>query len=107
MNDLQKKLGKRIQELRRLRGFSQEQFAEQIDIAVNTLSNIERGNSFMTAATMEKIILTLNTTPRELFSFNNENEMDDVYRYILLKIKYIQNDFYKLNIVKTFIDSVI
>ena len=56
---IQKGLGRRIQELRRDNGYSQEQFAEKIGVAINTLSNIERGNAFMTAQTMESLLKCL------------------------------------------------
>ena len=104
--NLQKQLGKRIQELRKQRGLSQEQLAEKIDIANNTMSNIERGNSFMTAPTLERIMDVLCVSPRELFTFTDENDADDVYRYILLKIKFAKNDISKLSTVKAFLDAI-
>lgn len=104
--NLQTKLGKRIQELRKLKGYSQEKFAEQIDIAINTMSNIERGNAFMTASTLERIVDVLNVTPRELFTFEKEVDKQDLYNYIMLKVKFMKNDINKLNMVKKFLDSI-
>ena len=38
---LQEQLGKRARELRKIKGYSQETFAEEIGIATNTLSSIK------------------------------------------------------------------
>lgn len=53
-NYIQQRLGQIIKELIKIKGYSQEQFAEKIDIATNTLSNTETGNVFMAAPTLEK-----------------------------------------------------
>ncbi len=104
--NIQKQLGQRIRELRKLRGLSQEELAEKIDIAINTMSNIERGNAFMTAPTLEKIIEILKVTPSELFTFEKEEKKIDLYKYILIKIDIIKNDMEKLKILKKFIDAI-
>lgn len=99
---IQQQLGARIQELRKLKGMSQEIFAEHIGIATNTLSSIETGNAFMTATTLEKIIAVLNVTPKELFSFNESNTNEDMYNYIVEKLNFIKDNpehlkiFYKI-----------
>lgn len=81
--NIQKRLGERIQKLRKLNGLSQETLAEQLGIATNTLSSIETGNAFMTSSTLEKIIETLNVSPQELFTFGDELNNLDMYSYIL------------------------
>jgi len=105
--NIQKQLGKRIQELRKSRGMSQEKLAEKIDIAINTMSNIERGNAFMTAPTLEKIIAVFNITPRELFTFQQEERNEDTYKYIISKVKFLKNDNFKLNILKGILDNIL
>ena len=60
---IQQQLGNKIRKYRKLKGLSQEQLAEEIGIATNTLSSIERGNAFMTAQTLEKIIKIFGVTP--------------------------------------------
>ena len=57
--NIQEQLGNRIKKLRKIKGLSQESFAEQIDIAVNTLSSIETGKAFMTSQTLGKILEVL------------------------------------------------
>lgn len=70
MPTLKEKLGKRIRELRKKNNLSQEMLAEIIDMDTPNLSNIERGKRFMTAETLEKFAVALNTTERELFDFS-------------------------------------
>lgn len=97
--NIQKRLGERIQKLRKANGFSQETLAEKLGIATNTLSSIETGNAFMTSSTLEKIIETLNVSAQELFTFGDELDAFDMYNYILKKLKSIQSDKDKLKIL--------
>ena len=104
---IQQQLGQKIKELRKIKGYSQEQFAEKIDIATNTLSSIERGNAFMTAPTLEKIIEVLNVTPKDLFSFDEDLENEDMYASILKNLKFIKNDKERLKMFYNFAKSLI
>ncbi len=62
MQDAQKKLGKRIRELREKKGVSQEFFAGLCEINRVHMSQIERGLINLTIATLNKIARNLNTT---------------------------------------------
>lgn len=104
---IQQQLGQKIKELRKIKGYSQEQFAEKIDIATNTLSSIERGNAFMTAPTLEKIIEVLNVTPKDLFSFDEDLENEDMYASILKNLEFIKNDRERLKMFYNFAKSLI
>ena len=104
---IQQQLGQKIKELRKIKGYSQEQFAEKIDIATNTLSSIERGNAFMTAPTLEKIIEVLNVTPKDLFSFDEDLENEDMYASILKNLEFIKNDKERLKMFYNFAKSLI
>lgn len=76
--ELKINIGKRIKELRKNRGLSQEKLAEMADIEQHTLSYIETGNNFCTAETLEKIIKALDIEPYEIFDFGhhkNHNEL--------------------------------
>lgn len=53
--DLKKVLGSNIKHYRQLKGYSQEEFSEMLNISQQTLSRIERGINFLTAETLEKI----------------------------------------------------
>jgi len=104
---IQKGLGRRIQELRKDANLSQEKLAEKLGIAVNTLSNIERGRAFMTAQTLENIVNILKIKPQELFTFQEINSEDDLYEYIIEKIDSIKDNKYKLETLKKFIKFVL
>ena len=75
---LKHNVGRRIKEIRKKRGFSQEKLAELVDIEQNTLSCIETGNNFCTAETLEKIITALEIEPSELFDFGHYKDNEEL-----------------------------
>lgn len=79
---LKKDIGRRIKEIRKKRGLSQEKLSELVDIEQNTLSYIETGINFCTAETLEKIITALEIEPKELFDFghfkNNSELLEEI-----------------------------
>ncbi len=97
-NDIQRKLGERIRNLRKVRGFSQEVFAERIGIATKTLSSIETGKAFMTSQTLQNILDVLGICANDLFSFPEEISKDDMYKYIINKLDFIKNDEERMKI---------
>lgn len=105
-NDIQINLGQRIKDLRKIKGLSQEVFAEKIGIATKTLSSIETGNAFMTSQTLEKILEILEITPNELFTFPEHMTNDDMYSYILKKLEFVKNDKERLKIFYNFAKSL-
>lgn len=62
MQEAQKKLGKRIRQLREKKGVSQEFFAGLCDINRVHMSQIERGQINLTIATLNKLAKNLDTT---------------------------------------------
>ena len=106
-NLIQQQLGKQIQYLRKIHGYSQEAFAEKIGIATNTLSSIERGNAFMTAQTLENITKVLNIQPKELFIFSEYTNDEDIYSTTLRKISQLQNNRERLIILNKLIDALL
>ncbi len=102
---IQKQLGEKIKKYRKIKGFSQEQLAEKIGIATNTLSSIERGNAFMTAQTLEKIIEIFNVKPQDIFTFVDNISEEDKYSYILKKLDFIKTDSDKLQIIYNIMKS--
>jgi transcriptional regulator with XRE-family HTH domain len=66
---LQKKLGKRIADLRRLRTLTQEQLAEAVDCSVEFISLVERGVNAPSVAGLEKFAKILKVEVRDLFTF--------------------------------------
>ncbi len=107
-SDLQKYLGNQIKRYRKMANLSQEQLAENIGIATNSLSSIETGNSFMTVYTLEKILTSLNVTPKELFDFPEISYKEtDMSEFIDKNLCHIKNDKQKLALLYNFIRLLI
>lgn len=105
-SNIQVNLGKRIQKLRKIKGFSQDTFAEKINIATTTLSSIETGKAFMTSQTLEKIVDVLGVTPQELFTFSDNLSHDDKYNYIKKHIELIKNDKERIQILYNVLSGI-
>ena len=62
MNYNVKESGKRIKELRKAKGYTQESFAEELNISHRTYSGIELGNHSTTIETFVEMASILDTT---------------------------------------------
>lgn len=71
MENTKKLLGKRIKELRKATGLTQEKLAEAIGIETTSLSGIESGRHFPSLPTLEKISNKLNVEIKCLFEFKH------------------------------------
>lgn len=91
-NKLQENLGLKIKNLRKVAGMSQETLAEKLNIATNTLSNIERGNAFMTSSTLEKISNIFHIEYSELFDFGTEKDCEKMYKNIITRLNLIKEN---------------
>ena len=87
MADLGKKFGKRIQELRKMRGLTQAQFAELLDVEIVTISRIETGNRFPQKENLESIAKILNVDIKELFDFEHHEAKTELLKNIREMIK--------------------
>ena len=85
--ELKKNICKRIKELRKKRGLSQERLAELVNIEQNSLSYIETGNNFCSAETLEKLITALKIEPEELFDFGHYKDNQTLLGEINLMLK--------------------
>ena len=74
MEQTRKLLGARIKELRRLRGLSQEQLAEMIDIDPKHLSRIEVGRSFPSMDTLAAMAKSLQVEIKDFFEFAHQKK---------------------------------
>ena len=75
--DTKKVLGKRIKELIKRNGFSQEQIAETIGIEPSALSNIVTGRNYPLFTTLDKLIIALGVSYNDIFDFEHlDNEKD-------------------------------
>ncbi len=99
---IKKNLGNRIREIRISRSLTQEALAEKINLSAKSLSQIELGNKFVSAESLEDIYTPLDTTPNTLFDFkyadiveenalieitkrleNNPNLLKTVYKIVM------------------------
>jgi len=60
-------LGKVIRELRAKKGFSQEAFADKVDLDRSYMGRIERGENNPTVLTLYRIARALGVSPSKLF----------------------------------------
>lgn len=91
-------LGEKVKRLRKMKGYTQEKFAEMINITPRNLNRIESGENFVTSETLDKIIATLNVPADILFSYEhlkNENEMIEEINGFVDKIKMVPNQLEK------------
>ena len=100
-------LGAKISQIRKEKGGSQMKFAEMLGISTNALSLIETGNGFLTAETLEKVLINLNVEPDELFSFGGIKSNDELYQSILKNLEIIKTDRTKLTVISTIIKTLI
>ena len=72
MARLKAQFGKRLQELRQRAGISQEQLADGIGVAVESISNMERGIFGPRFDNLEKIARILKVPVKALFEFGKD-----------------------------------
>ena len=78
MNNIKKRLGRRIQELRKSNKLTQEQLAEKIEIGTSNISYIEKGKFYPTPETLGKIAKALNVEIYELYMFEQLKPIDEL-----------------------------
>jgi transcriptional regulator with XRE-family HTH domain len=67
MQEVHKRLGRRIAELRRQGGFSQEAFAHECGFHRSYMGAVERGEKNLTLASMNRLAKTLKMSLAEMF----------------------------------------
>ena len=77
------KLGSKIRILRKEAGLTQEQLAEMVNVSVNFIGYIERGERAPSIHTLEQIAQGLDVDPKDLFEFS-ESESEDFLDETLL-----------------------
>ena len=97
--DKKKLLGRRIKELIKQRGISQEKLAELVGIEPTALSNIVTGRNYPLMSTLEKILLVLGVDFSAVFHFEHQNDNKDLQteiEQILNNNPERMKDFYKI-----------
>lgn len=64
---VEQKIGRQIQKLRKAKGYTQQQFAEMVDLSTNYLSDIERGKSFPRPEKLVAIMNALGCSSDDIF----------------------------------------
>ena len=92
-------LGRRIKELIKRNGISQEKMAELIEIEPASLSNIVTGKNYPLLTTLDKIIKVLNIKYSDVFNFEQHAD-EEILKDNIIKILNENpdkiRDFYKI-----------
>lgn len=82
MNSFKSKFGKRIKELRKKAGYTQEKLAEKIGIEPPNISKIENGIHFPQTDKLEKFAKAFNLDVMDLFELDEPKDPDTLLREI-------------------------
>lgn len=72
--NLPESVGNRIRELRKAKGWTQEQLAEAASLHYSYIGGVERGDRNISLETLEKIIAAFKVPAIELFRFEDETQ---------------------------------
>lgn len=98
---------KKIKRIRILRGYTQEKLSELADISQRALSKIEIGENFVTAETLDKLLIALDITAEELFSTNHLKETSELLKMIDENLQKIGDNSEKLEIIYNLTRSLV
>jgi transcriptional regulator with XRE-family HTH domain len=104
---MQKAIGKRIRDLRKARGMTQEAVAEKARIHTKYFGNIERGEVNLTVATVERIAQALEVSVLEMFQEAGQRppaDRDQVQRLVDAILQHGDDD--KVGRLRTFLEKV-
>ncbi len=105
--DIKRLLGKKIKQYRILKGYSQEKFAELLNISQRTLSGIECGSNFLSSQTLNKILEVLKISPDDLFYVEYLKSNKELVDELVLDIKALEGDNEKLRSVYKVVKALI
>lgn len=99
--------GRRLKQVRKSKGFTQERLSDAIEINLRQLARIEAGESFVTAETLQKICDVLDISPDTLFIFDvNVMNKNKGFNEIVQKLEVISDDENKLEFIDIAIDAL-
>ena len=104
--DIKKTVGKRIQDFRKSKGFTQEKLAEVVGIDTISLSKIETGRNYPTAENLTKIAHSLNIEEYELFVTDCVKSNSELLDEIKDGLEKIKKDNKKLHVLAAVIRSL-
>lgn len=105
--DIKQQLGKRIQEFRKLKSFTQEKLAEIIGVDTVSLSKIETGRNYPSPENLIKIARALNIEVYELFIQDRIKTNKELLEEIQDGINKITNNNQKLHTLNASIKAII
>lgn len=97
-------LGKRLRDLRKQKGYNQEELAEIINVDPTTISNIENGKNYPSLSNLENILEALDSSFIEAFDFEHKKDNKDLILEINKKMSENPQkieDFYKIIVALT------
>ena len=92
-------LGRKIKQYRVLKGLTQEELAEKLNISQRTLSGIECGTNFLSSNTLEKILEVFDISLEEMFYFNYLKSNKEIVNELINDIKAYADDTQKLQTI--------
>lgn len=79
-------LGKRVRDLRKKKGLTQERLAEMAGVDVKYLGGIERGTENPTIATLDKLAEALSVKIHQMLNFGHELQGERLLRRRIVQI---------------------
>ena len=90
--DKKELLGKRIRELRKQRGFTQDYLAEHLGIEPRQLSKLETGKHYPSFETTIGLLKVFDVTFEELVEYEHLNKSKDVKNLLINDLQNISDD---------------
>ncbi len=75
---IKKGFGKRLKEIRKARGLTQEELAELVNVAPRHISYIETARSFPSSELIERLSVALNVDCSLFFNFHDDMQRDEI-----------------------------
>ena len=104
MTTLKYRFGRRVKELRKAKGMTQEQIAALINIEPPNVSKMESGLHFPQADKIEKIAKALDVNISELFNFGHIQKKEELIDCLNHEIKNLDNK--TLELVYKFVNEL-
>ena len=104
MNSNKKKFGKKVRELRKSKGLTQEQLAEIIGMETPNISKMETGLHFPQFENLNKLSKALGVEMIELFNFGHFKNKEELISEIIKYLK--EHDIKKTELVYKFIKNI-
>ena len=104
MASLKDKFGKRVKELRKSKGLTQEQIAELINIEPPNVSKMENGLHFPQPEKIEKIAKALDINIKDLFDFEHFQKKEDLVKHITSSLN--EFDLKTIELIYKFISNL-